>query len=449
MRVYISNEICFEDFEPSLLEWCLKNLVIPNPDYVKKQKMGLWLGKTPKFLELYRLERNKLFVPYGCAKALGGFIRCSERVVNLNSGKVFFDNVELPLYDYQRVAVDELLKSGGGILKSKAGSGKTQMAIALMLRIGCQTLWLTHTQDLLKQSYNRAKEFVDESYLGTITEGKVHIGTFTFATVQTMSKLDLSLYKNTFGCVIVDECHRAAGTPTRVTQFSKVINSLAARYKYGLSATVHRSDGLLKSLFALIGGISYVVPDMSTKVMSVEVMPRMLGTEKSFDYCDTDGTIVYAKFINYLAECEDRNCFIASQVDTGKSSLILSDRKKQLETLRELIPGAVVLTGDVSAKKRVEILRKAKSGEIKTVLSTYSLAKEGLDIPCMEQLHFATPVKDYAIVVQSIGRVARACEGKGQPVVFDYVDCNIGLANRLFRERQRHYRKEGVKLCER
>jgi superfamily II DNA or RNA helicase len=244
--------------------------------------------------------------------------------------------------------------------------------------------------------------------------------------------------------VIVDECHRAAGTPTRVTQFSKVINALAARYKYGLSATVHRSDGLLKSLFALIGDVSYIVPDEATSVMPVAVKPVELDTAKSFEYCDTDGTIVFAKFINYLAEDDGRNKAIAKMVDVNKSSLILSDRKRQLEMLRDFIPGAVVLTGDTSAKQRVEILRKTKTGEVKTLLSTYSLAKEGLDIPRLEQLHFATPVKDYAIVVQSVGRVARTCDSKGEPIVFDYIDKNIGIALRMWKERMKHYRKEGI-----
>ena len=38
---------------------------------------------------------------------------------------------------------------------------------------------------------------MDKSLIGTITEGKVDIGTgVTFATIQTMCKLDLVLYKN-------------------------------------------------------------------------------------------------------------------------------------------------------------------------------------------------------------------------------------------------------------
>ena len=40
----------------------------------------------------------------------------------------------------------------------------------------------------------------------------------------------------------------------RSAHMSKVLNNLACRYKYGLSATLHRADGLIKCTYALVGG---------------------------------------------------------------------------------------------------------------------------------------------------------------------------------------------------
>ena len=51
-----------------------------------------------------------------------------------------------------------------------------------------------------------------------------------------------------------------------------------------------------------------------------------------------------------------------------------------------------------------------------------------------------TPQKDYAVVVQSVGRVARVCDGKSDPVVFDFVD-KIPMLMRYWKIRCRHYRK--------
>lgn len=43
-------------------------------------------------------------------------------------------------------------------------------------------------------------------------------------------------------------------TPIVMTQFFKVFNSLSARHKYGLPATVHRADGMIATTYALLGG---------------------------------------------------------------------------------------------------------------------------------------------------------------------------------------------------
>ena len=159
-----------------------------------------------------------------------------------------------------------------GILQSAAGSGKTQMGIALAARLKRRTLWLCHTLDLIKQSRERAELYMSKDLMGTITEGKVNLGEgITFATIQTMCKLDLAQYRNYWDCIITDEVHRVSGSPTAVTQYQKVLNSLSARHKYGLSATVHRSDGMIKATYALVGEVAYKVPiNFRLKIKSVK-----------------------------------------------------------------------------------------------------------------------------------------------------------------------------------
>ena len=46
MKVTISNEIYIQDPSPELIHWARKSLIIPNPEYSKKQRMGLWTGNT-------------------------------------------------------------------------------------------------------------------------------------------------------------------------------------------------------------------------------------------------------------------------------------------------------------------------------------------------------------------------------------------------------------------
>ena len=134
------------------------------------------------------------------------------------------------------------------------------MGLEIVARIGGRALWLTHTQDLLNQSMTRAKSVLGNIGQGTITEGKVNCGDgITFATVQTLSKIDLTEHRDYWDVIICDECHHAAGSPTKVTQFYKVLSNLKALYKIGLTATPKRADGLEESMFALLGDIIYEV----------------------------------------------------------------------------------------------------------------------------------------------------------------------------------------------
>lgn len=83
-----------------------------------------------------------------------------------------------------------------------------------------------------------------------------------------------------------------------------------------------------------------------------------------------------------------------------------------------------------------------RDGDKIYLFATYQLAKEGLDIPRLEQLYMATPQKDYAVVTQSIGRIARQFEGKLNPICFDFVD-NIPYLIKSFKKRKTSYNKKG------
>lgn len=457
----VGNQLRIQEPTADLLDWCKKNMVLANPDYAKKVRMHLWLGNTPQKLYLMQWDGDTLVLPYGCLNTVLSMGEC-EVINDLPVPKEVDFGCSVPLYDYQEVAKEAMLKAYYGILQSPAGSGKTQVGIALAAALGRKTLWLTHTRDLLSQSKNRAEQYMSPSLTGTITEGRVQIGkAITFATVQTMCNLDLGRYRDVWDCIIVDECHRVAGTPTSVTQFSKVLNSLAARHKYGLSATVHRADGMIAATYALLGQIAYQVPDaaVAEKVMTVSVLPRPTHQGLSRGFLDTDGTIIYAKLVNFLADNLDRNELIAADLVENRNhyNLILSDRLSHLEYLMKHLPHdlrdqAVMVDGKMTSKKakamREQAIEDMRQGRKRYLFATYSLAKEGLDIPRLDRLYLATPQKDYAVITQSIGRIARTFEGKSEPVVYDYVDEGIQYLVRSYKKRCATYRKCGCKFIE-
>ena len=460
MKVTISNEIYIQDPSPELIHWARKNLIIPNPEYSKKQRMGLWTGNTEPQLYIFYVDGDTLALPCGTGKEIRQFIS-GDTVIQqdlADNGRIEYPG-QVPLYEYQERAVEAMRKAGCGILQSPCGSGKTQMGIALAARIGRKTLWVTHTADLLTQSYERAEQYYPRELLGKITAGRVQIGShLTFATVQTLSKLDLQRYKYTWDVIIVDECHRVSGTPSSMKMFYRVMSSLAARYKYGLSATVHRSDGLIKSTFAVLGDVKYQVPDeaVAEKTMQVRILRRDTGVQINRSCLDTDGTLVYSKLMEYLIENTKRNDLILSDLIENQNhfNLILSDRLLHLQQIMAAMPAevrryAVMIDGKMTSKKakadRMRAIEEMRSGEKHFLFASYNLAKEGLDIPRLDRLYMVTPKKDYAVVTQSIGRIARTFEGKKDAVCYDYVD-NIQFCENQWKRRKTSYRKAGCAL---
>lgn len=463
MIITVSNTLTIDNPSAELLVWCSKHMRIANPEYQKKVRMNLWLGNTPKTLCLYEQRGTSIVLPFGTLRSLPESVRKNAVFIGdfKAAEEVSYGGVDIPLYGYQKAAVDAVAAGQYGILQSPAGSGKTQMGIALVKRFGKKALWLTHTLDLLRQSKERAEQYMDKRVIGTITEGKVNIGSgITFATIQTMCKLDLPQYKNLWDVIIVDECHRCSGTPTAMTQFYKVLNSLAARHKFGLSATVHRSDGMIEATYALLGHVIYTVPDeaVGDKIMKVGIKPVNTGIELDRKCLNTDGTLNYSKLITYLCEDFRRLHFISSWivVESEHSCLILSDRLEHLEQLMKSLPRtmrekAVMVSGKMTTKKgkaeREKAIEDMRLGKKKYLFATYALAKEGLDIPCLERLFLTTPQKDYAVVTQSIGRIARVCEGKSDPIAYDFVD-NIAYLVKSYKKRCTTYRKNGCYFVE-
>lgn len=458
LELIISNEITIIDPTQEVRQWIYEKLRVPNPEYIKKVKLGLWVGNTPQELKLYRMSGDSIIIPYGVLKSLfHAFPELSTENYDCKfaENKPVDYNASINLYDYQEKAINSLVRAQGGILQSKAGSGKTRMGIALICALGRKTLWLTHTNELLNQSYNAAAEFIDKKLLGKITAGKMQIADgITFATVQTLSKADLNALRYEWDMIVVDEVHRASMSATKATMFSKVLNNLAARYKYGLSATLHRADGLIKCTYALVGGVAYTVPDSVVNTMRVKIQKKETGVQISRQCLDTDGTLCYAKLINYLAEHPARNELITLNIQElackGHSIILLSDRVEHLNIIYNMLAKpfkerAVILHGKIKKADRELALEQMRDKEKRILLATYQLAKEGLDVPCLDRLMLATPVKDYAIVVQSVGRIARVCEGKGTPVVYDYVD-DIGFLEGMWKKRCTSYRKDGCIL---
>ena len=463
MEIVIDSKMRIKNYTPTVHKWCRENLVLDNPDYYKKERMGKWTGNTPKNIYLYEKMGDELWLPFGCIQDIWRLcVRGVSWNVKFSPFRVFNYGSNINLYSYQEKAVQAAIKAKNGVLVMPCGSGKTQCGLEIISRLGGRALWLTHTQDLLNQSKSRAESVLDDVGSGTITSGKVNLGNgITFATVQTMAKLDLAEYKDYWDIIIVDECQRAAGSPTKVTQFYKVLSRLKARYKIGLTATPKRADGLERSMFALLGGTIYEVSRQVVKdtTCKVEVQQIPTGWMPNYDLVLMgDGTIDYHKVVDNMVHDDERMACVFGEIMIAayyhKPMLVLANRVEYLRTLCEKfnVSGAykgICLSG-MSQSKAAKAERKAaltalNTGELDCIFCTYQLAAEGLDIPNLRYVVFATPEKDPTRVQQASGRVGRKAKDKNYGTVIDFVD-SFGMYKSWQKKREAVYKKLGYDI---
>ena len=270
-----------------------------------------------------------------------------------------------------------------------------------------------------------------------------------------MAKIDLTEYKDAWDIVIVDECQHCAGSPTRVTQFYKVVSSLSARYKIGLTATPKRADGLHQSMFTLLGPIMHTVDKSAVAHTTCPVKVEVISTgyEPDFDaILAGDGTINYSALVDDLTHNEERFEVVMSvlrNIPMGSPVMVLANRVEYLQNLcREYkerqIGEAICLSAMGNSKGAKEIRKRAleslNNGELDCIFATYQLAQEGLDVPQLRYVVFATPEKDETTVVQSAGRVARKADGKDFGTVIDFQD-DFGMYNGWLKKRKGYYKK--------
>lgn len=386
---------------------------------------------------------------FGALKNIYIFLRNFENVQYENctykDDRILKFYSKIKPYDYQEQAIQKMITAKNGVLVAPCGAGKTEMALEIIARIEKPTLWITHTQDLLKQSLERAMNNFElpKKCFGTITQGKINVGThITFATVQTLSKIDLKKIENQFDVIVVDECHRVGGSPTNIMMFYKCLSNLNARYKIGITATP-RHDGLEKSMYCLLGDLVYEIPKETVEAKLCNVKVTSISTNYTpiiANIINTDGTINYIKMINDLCENEERNHLITEYVKDLKKCVLLSERVEHLEKLKSMLVDKKVEVLTSKSKNRKEILENFKSGKIDILLSTYQLMAEGFDCPTLEYLVLATPQKNDRIVTQSCGRVARKCDGKQFGIVIDFLD-NFFFFKKMRKQREKIYKK--------
>jgi superfamily II DNA or RNA helicase len=417
----------------------LDDLSLPNPEFTTRERLGLWTEDTNDKISLGEARGEVLFLPRGYLERLIARLKTTGLNYAIEDRRLALSSVDFSLgavlRPYQSKALQAMKPFGSGVLVAPCGSGKTILGLALIALRRQPALILVHTKDLLKQTCEAVRKWLNVEP-GIIAEGKCAPERITVTTVQTLHTHSeiLNEVKERFGLVLLDEAHHVPAA-----MFTAVMQAFPAAYRYGLTATPKRRDGLFPFLEAVIGPVRHEITNVDLRRAGVLVIPRI-------EYVKTDFSCPFSEWVNIidaLTTNAERNTLILGIIEKaladGRQVLALTERVEHARHLAAMMesrcPGIVSLAvGAMGKRAREEAIERMRRGAARVLFAT-KLADEGLDIPGLDALVLLTPCRDGARTTQRAGRILRAVPGKAQPVIYDLVDSRVGLLQSQARTR--------------
>lgn len=478
--------------EVALAEAIKADTTLPNPEFANRKRMGLYLGGVSETLKFRAYDRvtQETTLPRGYLERLKAHLGRLGYEYQVEDRRVlctpvpFHSRICFDAKPYQVPAVETItVNHEQGLLVAGCGAGKTVMMMEIIARFGQPALIVVHTVDLAEQAIQTAELIgVERDEIGYIGGGRCTVGPrLTVALVQSLTQSwDRIVEKHPdilarFGLVALDEAHHA---PAKT--FTEAITRFPARYRFGMTATPDRKDGLGPAMLLCIGPIRYTVPRAEVDAAGGTMLPKLVvvryaGQNEAWnthrkameEHQKTVAAlppgarvpreprkprIDFNKVAADIFTNADRNAVLVESIGQnarGHVSLVLSERVEHCQLLRDLLvekyPGlrAAVIHGKQSKDVRAAAIQDARDGRLDVLLAV-DVAKEGLDVPRLDRLHLVAGGKDPNELKQKIGRIMRTCPGKADAVVYDYVDTEIGVLQAQYYQRCRVYRELGM-----
>ena len=168
--------------------------------------------------------------------------------------------------------------------------------------------------------------------------------------------------------------------------------------------------------------------------------------------------------INFNQICKEliasnrRNEMIISDaldlVKKGATPIILTERREHILLLNNLaiknIDNVILFYGGMGKKKLKKALDQINNKDItlRLIIATGKYIGEGFDDPRLDTLLLAMPISWKGTLTQYAGRLHRSHHNKKEIRIYDYVDQNVPMLNRMFSKRKTGYKLIGYNFKE-
>lgn len=415
-------------------------------------KRGLWDGKT-HFLKVPALK-----FPTGLRFIVEEYFKekgIEYKIVDLGGERTvtahWIDEKILQgikLREYQQDAVMMGLHEQRGIFEVATGLGKTEIAIALTKLLKRRTLFLVHTQDLLRQTVERFEKRLGIK-VGVVGDNQFDVyPDIVVATVQSIdSKMKRELkwaknFLNSFQVMFQDETHHSSA----MTFYKVGMFMHNAYYRFGLSGTPLRRSVLSNmKVMAVTGPVIY-------SKLAEEGIEEGFLSNIEVRIIDNPELVVGDKwqeiYDRAIVNSPTRNLSIVDLAEKefklGKKILILVRIIKHGEILKRMLARRKIVSAFIHGNHESDIREEVKEEFNKKgdfVLIASPIYDEGVDLPEVNVLIKASGGKSEVKTIQQVGRGLRP--KKEKLIVYDFNDMNSKFLSTHSKKRIKTYKQEG------
>jgi superfamily II DNA or RNA helicase len=395
---------------------------------------------------VFRESNSKIYVPRFYGNENFGI----PKEIKLTKGDDINIKFVGKMRDIQVPVVDAFMKNirdggSGGLLELFCGFGKTICALNICSILKKKTLIIVHKSFLSNQWLEKIQEFLPGVRVGKI-QGKIIDIEDKDIVICMLQSLSMKEYNeslfNSFGLIICDECHHLSSEV-----FSRALFKIVPRYTLGLSATPDRADGCTFVFKYFIGDVIHksvrATDDYSVEVRKIEYKTN--DDEFNSQILNFKGEVQYSSMISKLCIFNPRTEFIIKVLkdllieSPSNQIIILGHNRNILKYIYDAISSRNICdVGEYLGGMKEKDLKESEDKQV--VISTYSMACEGLDLKKLSTLIMITPKTE---IEQICGRIMR--EKNGRKLIIDIADNHTCFKNQYIK-RQRFYKKNGYKI---
>lgn len=450
-----------------------------NPMFYKQQAMRLSTYGHSRVVSCADETKDYLCLPRGCEselshelEALGIDIRFIDKTY---SGKRIDVEFNGQLRDEQSLALRDLMQHDTGILSGTTAFGKTIVAIKLIAEKKVNTLILVDKVTLLSQWKEKLSEFLvvneplpehpatrgkkrgrkrEIRVIGQLGAGKNALsGIVDIAVMQSLSRQgEVKQCVKNYGMIIADECHHASAFT-----YEQILKTTHAKYIYGLTATPTRKDGHHPILFMHCGPIRYrdnPIKQAEKRPFDHYIVPRFTSLRVPVNSDEKDLSI--QDLYTEIMDNDFRNQQIVEDVlknyHQGRNCIVLSLRTAHVELLakklREEVPDVITMMGGMGKKTTQAVfqhLTDIPDDKNIILVATGHFIGEGFDEPRLDTLFLAMPISWKGTLQQYAGRLHRLFKTKKEVRIYDYVDIQVKMMEKMYQKRLNGYASMGYK----